>query len=122
MLRVFLTYHDVSFCKTLRAAFAADVDFEVCGAEENGIEAIEKVAKAHPDLVILELESGRKDDFYVADAIKLSFPKIPLFLVTDQQNVEAEKEAFSHGIQALFKKEPDLTSLLLNARATVGLA
>jgi DNA-binding NarL/FixJ family response regulator len=121
-MRVFLTCRDVDYCETLRESFAADVDFEVCGAEQNGLEAIQKAIRVKPHLIILEIDSGARTDFDLVDAAKLYLPEVPLFLVSDQQNIDAEKEAFAHGARALFKKEADLTPLQLNARETVGLA
>jgi DNA-binding NarL/FixJ family response regulator len=121
MPRVFLCGHDVGYVEKLRESFQDEVGFEVCEVEENGVETVKNAGKLQPDLVILEMESGPENDFYLADAIKLILPRVPLFLVTDQQNLESEKEALSQGADALFDEEWDLTPLLLNARATVGL-
>jgi DNA-binding NarL/FixJ family response regulator len=122
MPRVFLSCHDAGYCKELQKSFQSEMGFEVCGAEENRVKAINDAGNLQPDLIILEMESSARNDFHVADAIKLMLPRVALFLVTDQHNLESEKEALSHGADAVFEKETDLTPLLLNARAAVGLA
>jgi hypothetical protein len=47
-------------------------------------------------------------------------PEVPVFLVTEQPTVEAEKEALSRGIDAVFEKDHDFTSLVMNARVVCG--
>jgi DNA-binding NarL/FixJ family response regulator len=121
MPRVFLACHDIAFCKKLRISFQSEGGFDVCEAEKNTVEAIQKAVGLQPDLVILETELSPTKDFYVAEAIKLIWPKVPLFLVTHEPSPLSEKEALSRGVDAVFEKENDLTSLLLNARAAVGL-
>ena len=74
-----------------------------------------------PDLVVLETQILPMDGFEVAETLKLIMPEIPLFLVMEQHCLETEKEALSRGIDAVFAKEDDLTSLLMNARAICGL-
>jgi DNA-binding NarL/FixJ family response regulator len=108
----------MAFSKKLRLSFEADLGFEVCDDEQAGVEAISKATNLNPDLVILEIESSPGNSFQVAEAIKLILPKIPLFLVTNHPGVQAEKEALTRGVDAVFEKE-DYASLLLNARAAV---
>ena len=74
-----------------------------------------------PDLVVLGSEMPQIDDFEVAEALKLSMPEVPVFLVTEVLGMEAEKIALSHGIDAVFERNEDLNSLVMNARAACGL-
>jgi DNA-binding response OmpR family regulator len=120
MPRVFLTCGDAALCETLRSSFQAQ-GFVVCGEATNGIKAIKRAMELLPDLVILEKELSPLDGFEVAEALKLILPNIPLFLVAEQHDVKAEKEALSHGIDAVFEKDHDFSSLVFNARAVCGL-
>lgn len=120
MPRVLLTCGDVNLCEGLRSSFEAQ-GFVVCGEATNGIKAIKKAMELLPDLVILEKELSSVDGFEVAEALRLILPDVPLFLVAEQHDVEAEKEALSHGIDAVFEKDYDFTSLVMNARAACGL-
>jgi len=119
MSRVFLTCHDPAFSQKLRMSFEAELGFEVCGDEEDGVEAIRKATALNPDLVILEIDANPGNSFQVAEAFKLTLPEVPLFLVTAQNSMQAEKDALIRGVDAVFEKK-DYASLLLNARAAVG--
>ena len=122
MSRVLLASGDAAFRRTLRNALSADGAFDVCGETKNRIEAIERAKELLPDLVILEMELPPMEDFRAAMALKLNMPKVPVFLVTEQHSsMEVEKAALSHGIDAVFEKGHDFTSLVMNARAVCGL-
>jgi DNA-binding NarL/FixJ family response regulator len=120
MPRVFLTCGDAVLCETLRSSFQAQ-GFVVCGEARNGVKGIKKVMELVPDLVILEKGLFPLDGFEVAEALKLILPEVPLFLVAEHHDLETEKEALSHGIDAVFEKDHDFTSLVRNARAVCGL-
>jgi len=118
MPRVFLTCHDPAFSQRLRMSFEVELGFEVCGDEKDEVEAIEKVTTVNPDLVVLEIDSSGENSILFAEAFKLTLPEVPLFLVTAQNTMQAEKDALTRGVDAVFEKE-DYVSLLLNAQAAV---
>jgi DNA-binding NarL/FixJ family response regulator len=122
MPSVFLSCQDRTYCEKLRASFQVDLDFGICGEEQNGVKAVKEAVRLQPDLVILEMQMTPRNDFYVAETIKTVLPKVPLFLVTDHDDPRFERRALSRGVDAVFEKEDDITPLLLNARAAVGLA
>lgn len=121
MPRVFLSCGNAALCELLRNSFQVQDDFVLCGEADNGIEAIKKTMELTPDLVVVEKEMSPLDGFEVAEAIKLIMPEVPVFLVSEQPTVETEKEALSRGIDAVFEKDHDFTSLVMNARAVCGL-
>jgi DNA-binding NarL/FixJ family response regulator len=118
MLRVFIAGGDTGFCETLRSVFQSQREFHVCGESINEFEAVDKIVKHAPDLVILEV-SARKD-FKIAKVIKTVLPRVPLFIVTRQNDWDSERAALSQGVDAVFEKE-DVSSLVMNARAACGM-
>jgi hypothetical protein len=44
-------------------------------------------------------------------------PEVLVFLIEAQPGMDAEKEAFAHGIDAVFEKGHDCESIVKNARA-----
>jgi DNA-binding NarL/FixJ family response regulator len=120
MTRVLLVCSDAVLLDSLRNSFRTKDDFDVCGDAKDRVEAIGKVMKLFPDLVILEMELLLRDSFETAEELKLIMPKVPLFLITGRHGAQAEKEALSHGIDAVFEKNHDFTSLVMNARAICG--
>ncbi|MGA2809906.1 MAG: response regulator [Candidatus Acidiferrum sp.] len=123
MPRVFLASGDQTFCEVLRDFFQSEDEFLVCGEARDGIEAVKMAIELAPDLVVLEQETPPMDIFQTARVIKTALPEIPVFLVTEPSDMDAEKKALSSGVEAVFEKtEDDLSSLLLkNARAICGL-
>ena len=73
------------------------------------------------DFLALVVVHARQKTFEVAEALKLILPEVPLFLVAEHHDLETEKEALSHGIDAVFEKDHDFSSLVKNARAVCGL-
>ena len=45
---------------------------------------------------------------------------MPIFLITEKCDAREEKEALSHGIDAVFEKDSELKSIVMNARAACG--
>jgi len=121
MPRVFLTCGDTALFETLRNSFLAEGNFEICVEHQSGIEAILEAINLFPDLVILGMVMPPMGVFGVAEALKLSMPEVPVFLVTELRGMEAEKKALSHGINAVFERGDDVNSLVMNARAVCGL-
>jgi len=123
MLRVFLASGDQTFCEVLRHFFQSEDEFLVCGEARDGIEAVKMAIELAPDLIVLKQETPPMDIFQTAKVIKTALPEIPVFLVMELSDIDAEKKALSSGVEAVFEKtEDDLSSLLLkNARAICGL-
>jgi CheY-like chemotaxis protein len=57
----------------------------------------------------------------VARKLRTISPEIPIFMLTTDYCVKAEKEALSYGITAVFSKVDDLPALVANARAVCGI-
>jgi DNA-binding NarL/FixJ family response regulator len=69
----------------------------------------------------MEMKSLPGDGLRIAEALKTILPEVPLFLVTDQNDADSEKEALSRGIDGVFEKESDFAAIMTNARAVCGL-
>lgn len=121
MVRVFLASQDPRLSESLRNAFEAEGNFEVCGSATNRLEAVSKALEVSPDLVILDWDLPPKDGFETAEEIKAAVPKVSVFMVAEHPAMETEKEAFAHGIDAMFEKDHDYNSMVANARATCDL-
>jgi DNA-binding NarL/FixJ family response regulator len=95
-------------------------EFEIHSGLKNGTDAVAKAMELRPDLVIVEAASNPHAGLDTAEKLKRSLPRVPLFLVTQEHSMAAEREALHRGIDAVFKSD-DLTSLVMNARAVCGL-
>jgi DNA-binding NarL/FixJ family response regulator len=114
MIRVFLVCDDPGFCDKLGNFFNLQDNFQVCGKAGRNLAATEKADKLLPDVAIIVANGVH--DFKVADNFKKSMPHLPLFFMTTSPSVEIEKKALSHGVDAVFSVDDELTTLALNAR------
>jgi len=119
--RIFLLCGDAT-SNAIRALFDGEGEFVTCGEGTRGIESIHLLAGHPPGLVIIELENFSIHDLEIAGALKLEMPEVPLFLVTEQCSLQSEKQAISHGIDAVFETKYELSSLVLNAREVLSYA
>jgi len=114
MIRVFLVCDEAAFCEKLLNFFNLQDNFHVCGKAARNLDAAQKADKLLPDVAIIVANGTH--DFKVTDNFKKSIPRLPLFLMTTTPSVEIEKQAFSHGVDAVFSVDDELTTLALNAR------
>jgi hypothetical protein len=66
--------------------------------------------------VVLEIAGDPNDGLNTAEKLQCILPRVPLFLITQEQSMATEKEALHHEIDAVFKSDDDLTSLVLSPR------
>ncbi len=87
----------------------------------NGAEAINETKQLSPDLVVLDFSLEDMDALELAPRLKAVIPKLPIFVMTTDYCVSLEKKALESGINAVFSKLDDLTTLVANARAVCGI-
>jgi chemotaxis response regulator CheB len=97
--------------------FTSAVDFDVCGAAENGRDAIEKAQVLHPDLIVMDLSMPVMNGIDAALTLKALMPKVPVIMFSEYSDVFSEEEARSTGISALVSKSEHLSVLIGKARA-----
>jgi DNA-binding NarL/FixJ family response regulator len=115
MIRVFLASDDPEFSECLCEYLVVQPDIQICGKAAISVGAAREASGLLADVAILEMPTV--DDLEVVDCFKELSPNLPLLLVARNISFEGEKEALSHGADAVFPKEDDLKALLLNARA-----
>lgn len=99
--------------------FARQADFQVCGAAENGREAVEKAQQLHPDLILLDLLMPVMNGLDAARALKRVTPEVPIIIYSACADSYLEKEAGSAGVSACVSKSEHVSVLLANARRLV---
>jgi CheY-like chemotaxis protein len=90
----------------------ASEGYEVVTAED-GLDALEKLAAAQPDLIISDLRMPRMSGFEFLEIVRNKFPKIPVIAVSGQYVSDAIPEGLhadvflqkgGHSIAELFAK------------------
>ncbi|MCG8697356.1 MAG: response regulator [Bacteroidales bacterium] len=100
----FLKYH---FIKNYKVTLA-----------ENGTEALEKIEKSHPDIVISDVMMPKMDGVSLCNHIKSTFETshIPVVLLTAKTSVEAKLEGLDKGADMYINKPFNLKELELHIR------
>jgi DNA-binding NarL/FixJ family response regulator len=88
-----------------------DADCAVCGEAVNGQDGIEKAARLHPDLVILDLAMPVMNGLEAARVLTKTMPGVILVLLTNHTNELVESEARAAGIKAVLSKEDGIKKL-----------
>jgi len=113
--------NDDSLRTILRTLFEQSGAFDFCVEATGGTEAIDKARHLLPNLVILDFSLPEMDGLQLAQQLREILPRLPIFMLTADRDLHAEKEALSSGIDAVFSKLEDLDALLANARAVCGI-
>ena len=78
-------------------------DLEIIEAKD-GVEALEKVERESPDLVLTDLRMPRMDGIELAEQIKNDFPLVPIILMTSHGNEQIAVRALRAGASSYVSK------------------
>jgi two-component system, NarL family, response regulator NreC len=120
MASVLIVDDHAAIRRALRSAFERQPGFEVCGEAQDGLDAIMKAKKWHPDLIVLDLRMPGMDGLEAARNLKKIMPDVPLMMLTCYHSSAAEKEALASGIIAVFSKPDGMQNLIWTARAVLS--
>ena len=77
---------------------------KVCEAID-GLDAIEKAKKVHPDLILLDLSMPRLNGVEVATVLKNDMPRTPIILFTLYTDLEANSLCGAIGVDFISKAD-----------------
>ena len=77
----------------LRTLIEQDGGFDFCIEARSGIEAIEKSSRLLPKLAILDFSLPDMDGLQLAQELRKMMPGLPIFMLTADGDIRAEKEA-----------------------------
>ncbi len=96
-VRILIADDDPAIRRLFRRLIEAQPDWQVCGEAVNGVDAVEQVVQAAPDLAILDLGMPLMNGMEAAKEISQLNPSLPLLLISVQemsdQLVEAAQKA-----------------------------
>ena len=95
----------------LRAILEQQTTWQVCDEARTGGEALQRVKKAPPDLILLDFQMPDLNGVDVARQIAEMFPKLPILMVTlhlSRQLADAAREA---GVRGACAKQ-DISSVV----------
>ena len=84
-IRILIADDDPAIRRLFRRLLEARSDWQVCGEAVNGVDAVEQVIQAAPDLAILDLGMPVMNGMQAAQWISKVNPRLPMLLISVQQ-------------------------------------
>src|SRR5579872_7077240 len=88
----------------LKTALENHSDWQVCGAAENGLEAVQKAAELKPDVIILDFAMPGMHGLQAAREILLGSPGVPILMYTNYNFPYLANEAIKAGVRRVVDK------------------
>jgi DNA-binding NarL/FixJ family response regulator len=107
-----LIVEDETVVRRAIRAFLEHHRFEICGEAVNGVEAIEKAAALHPDLITLDLSMPLMNGIEAASLLKTKAPGIPVVIYTMLEDILGKSLATTLGVRGVVSKADGLAKLL----------
>src|SRR4029077_4700407 len=90
--------------KVLKTTLENHSDWQGCGPATNGLEAVQKAAELHPDLIILDFAMPVMDGLGAARRILSASPSVPILIFTNYYFPSLLVEADSVGVRQVIDK------------------
>jgi CheY-like chemotaxis protein len=119
MNRILLVDDSAAIRRGLRREFER-AGWLVCGEAADGAEALAKVERLQPQVILLDLSMPGINGLTTARRLKRILPEVHLILFTGHGDLFKSDEANAAGISAVFSKSEPITRLLDKARSLVG--
>lgn len=96
-MKVFLCDDHKLFREGLRKILELKDDIEIVGEASNGQEAIDRIKKAHPDIVLMDIGMPEMDGMSATYKIKKEIPRVNIIILTVYQDEPHIFEAIKAG-------------------------
>jgi DNA-binding NarL/FixJ family response regulator len=96
----------------LKTLLVGDPTWEVIAEAEDGVEAVEKACRLHPDLIILDVTMPRMNGLEACRRIRKSVPECEVLIVTQHDSPQMMREALDAGARGYVVKSNAARDLL----------
>ena len=100
----------------LKSILSNSTTFDIVGEAGDGQEAVEVVAKLHPDLVLMDLSMPRMDGIAATREIKKEWPGTKILAFTVHKTPEYQTAAMEAGADGYLVKDSSRTELIQSIR------
>jgi NarL family two-component system response regulator LiaR len=115
-IRVLIDEDQAVVREGLAAILSYQADIEVVGQAKDGIEAVEMLEGAKPDVILLDLVMPRQDGLTTIPILKEKQPDVHILVLTSFADNERVYQAIKFGAQGYMLKDATHTQLLQGIR------
>ena len=119
MIRVVIADDHPQVRSALRQVLELESDFEVVGEAEDGLRALEEVARTRPNLVLLDYRMPQMNGVEAAQQIGSVAPETAMVMLTSEDDPRVRAEAENAGIARYLLKSGRADELLRTLRAAL---
>lgn len=116
-IRVLLAEDHTIVRKGLRSLIATEADIEVVGEAQDGREAIRKVERLRPDIVLMDISMPRLNGLEATRQIRRRFPDVRVLVLTMYTNEEYVSQLLAAGASGYLVKRSGVADLISALRA-----
>jgi len=116
-LRIFITEDQTILRESLRALIAHERDFEVVGLAGDGEEAVKKVRRLRPDIVVMDISIPRMDGAHATLAIKQTCPDTKVLVLSVHESKSRVRQLLQAGASGYVVKRSAAEELIHALRA-----
>jgi DNA-binding NarL/FixJ family response regulator len=120
MVRVLICDDQEIICEGLEKILASDPEIRVTGIALDGREALEKVRRDPPDLVLMDLKMPVMNGVQATRAIRQSHPQVRVLVLTTYDEDEWLFDAIRSGASGYLLKDTPRSSLLEAVKGTAA--
>ena len=119
MIKVLICDDQEIVCEGLRRILESDDEISVLGSAHNGIEALEQIEKAKPDLVLMDLKMPEMNGVIATRKIREKHPDISILILTTFDDDEWLFDAIRSGASGYLLKDRPRGELISAIKGTV---
>jgi DNA-binding NarL/FixJ family response regulator len=117
--RVFIVDDHPIFREGLRQVINGQPDLRVCGEASTATEAIDGMASAEPDLVVVDLSLARSDGLDLIKDLRVRYPRLPVLVVSNHDESEYAERCLRAGCRGYIMKSRPPGDVVAGVRATL---
>ena len=111
--QLFIVEDHQLFREGLKAMLSKREDIEIVGEAEDGLEAVRRIRKATPELVLLDLSMPKMGGISVMKEVKRELPETRILALTIHESDQYVLEAFESGADGYCIKDASRKELML---------